>query len=75
MWVPYGAATLDIHQDRGKLCASEVESCEDEGSAVWAERGERMRRLSFGFGEELGSSGAVSHEGDAPSKPWETGLS
>lgn len=44
-------------QDREKLYASGVESCEGEGSAVWAERGERIGLLSFGFGEELGSSG------------------
>lgn len=57
-------------QDRGKLYASSVESCEDEGSAVWAERGER---ITFGCGEAWGSSGAMSHEGDAPSKPGQLG--
>lgn len=65
--------SVNTHPDRGEPWASGTESCEGEGSAVWAERGERRELLSFGFGEELCSSGAVSHKGDAPSKPWGTG--
>lgn len=43
-------------QDRGKLYASGVEFCEDEDSAVWANRVERLTQLWIwrGAGQQWG---------------------
>lgn len=58
-------------RDREKPNVSGAESCEGEGSAGWAERGERIIH-SFGFGEELGSSGALCPMGAMhPESPGE----